>query len=72
MSAKRKNRPKQLANKLRNIGPVVAEKLIDAGIDTPDLLRKIGAKEAFLRIHHTGGFCGKYHAAYLYALEGAI
>ncbi len=67
-----KNPIDNLAKRLRNVGPAVAEKLIDAGIDTPEKLRKIGAKEAFLRIHHTGGFCGKYNASYLYALEGAI
>lgn len=64
--------PKQLAQQLRNIGPVVAQKLITAGIDTPEKLRKAGAKKAYLRIHQSGGFCGKFHAAYLYALEGAI
>lgn len=64
--------PEELAKKLRNIGPVVAKKLIKAGIDTPEKLKKLGAKKAFLRIFETGGFCGKFHAAYLYALEGAI
>ncbi len=64
--------PEELAKSLRNIGPTVAKKLINAGIDTPAKLKKLGAKKAFLRIHQTGGFCGKFHAAYLYALEGAI
>jgi DNA transformation protein and related proteins len=62
----------QLAKELRNIGPIVAEKLLNAGIDTPGKLRKMGAKKAYLRILETGGFCGTFHAAYLYALEGAI
>jgi DNA transformation protein len=62
----------ELAEKLRNIGPVVAQKLINAGVHTPAELKKIGAKKAFLQIFKTGGFCGKFHAAYLYALEGAI
>ena len=62
----------ELAKELRNIGPIVARKLIKAGINTPAKLKKIGAKKAFLRILQTGGFCGKFHAAYLYALEGAI
>ena len=61
-----------LAKELRNIGPIVSKKLIKAGIDTPAKLKKIGAKKAFLRMFQTGGFCGKFHAAYLYALEGAI
>lgn len=64
--------PEELAKKLRNIGPIVAVKLINAGIDTPEKLRKLGAKEAYMRILRSGGFCGKFHAAYLYALEGAI
>ncbi len=64
--------PLQLAKSLRNIGPVVAQKLIIAGVDTPEKLKKYGAKEAYLRILRSGGFCGKFHAAYLYALEGAI
>jgi len=61
-----------LSSKLKNIGPALAEKLIKAGIDTPDKLRKTGAKTAFLLIDETGGFCGKHNALYLYALEGAI
>ena len=64
--------PVILARQLRNIGLVMAQKLVTAGIDTPQKLRALGAKEAFLRIHRTGGFCGKYHAVYLYALEGAL
>ncbi|HWS42051.1 MAG TPA: TfoX/Sxy family protein [Pseudoflavonifractor sp.] len=33
-----------------NIGPVAAEALEKVGIETPDQLREIGAKEAWLRI----------------------
>ena len=62
----------QLAKALRNIGPIVAQKLINAGIDTPEKLRQLGAKKAYLKILESGGFCGTFHAAYLYALEGAI
>lgn len=68
----RKTTSKQLADSLRNIGPVVAQKLINAGIDSPEKLRKLGAKKAYLKILESGGFCGKFHAVYLYALEGAI
>jgi DNA transformation protein len=57
---------------LRNIGPTTAQALINAGITTPASLRALGAKEAFLRLHESGAFCGTFHAAYLYALEGAI
>lgn len=62
----------QLSKSLANIGPTMAKKLINAGIDTPEKLRKLGAKQAFLQIHQSGGFCGKFHAAYLYGLQGAI
>lgn len=58
--------------KLKNIGPEMAKKLDKAGITTPEKLKKIGAKKAFIKIYESGGFCGKYNAAYLYALEGAI
>ena len=64
--------PKQLAKQLQNMGVIVATKLIQAGIDSPQKLKKLGAKKAYLRIHQSGGFCGKFHAAYLYGLEGAI
>jgi len=50
----------------------MAAKLIAAGIDSPEKLRRLGARKAFLKLHETGQFCGKYNAAYLYALEGAI
>ena len=63
---------KTLAKELRNIGPKLAEKLIDAEIDTPEKLRKMGAKAAFLQMYATGDAYGDYNAAYLYALEGAI
>ncbi len=64
--------PKQLAKQLRNVGEILAKKLIDAGIDTPEKLFDLGAENAFMQIHESGGFCGKYNAAYLFALEGAI
>ncbi len=64
--------PLQLSKILKNIGPTMAQKLVNAGLDTPEKLKKMGAKKAYLRIHQSGGFCGKFHAAYLYALEGAI
>ena len=63
---------KKLSNQLRNIGPRLAQKLIQAGINSPEKLRKLGSLEAFHRIDAVGGFCGKYNALYLYALEGAI
>lgn len=64
--------PQQLAQQLRNIGPVVAEQLLQAGIDTPAKLKQLGAEAAYLRMLAAGAGCGKPHALYLYALEGAI
>ena len=64
--------PQELAKSLRNVGPVVAQQLAAAGIDTPAKLKRLGAKKAFVKIVETGGFCCHYNAAYLYALEGAI
>jgi DNA transformation protein len=67
-----KNLQETLQKELRNIGPEMAAKLLAAGIDSPEKLRRLGAKKAFLKLHETRQFCGKYNAAYLYALEGAI
>lgn len=61
-----------LQKELMNIGPVMAEKLVNIGIDSPEKLKKLGAKKTFLKLYEKGQFCSKYHAAYLYALEGAI
>ena len=63
---------KDLAKQLRNVGPKLAAKLVEAGIDTPEKLRQIGAKRAFAKMYPTGDSYGDYNAAYLYALEGAI
>lgn len=63
---------KQLAKELRNIGPKTALQLIKYGIDSKEKLISMGAKKAYLHILNNGGFCGLPHAAYLYALEGAV
>jgi DNA transformation protein len=63
---------KDLAKKLRNVGPKLAAKLVEAGIDTPEKLRQTGAKKAFEKLYPTGDSYGDFNAAYLYALEGAI
>ncbi len=63
---------KKLAKQLMNIGEISAVKLIKAGINSPEKLKKLGAKEAYLKIWESGGFCGCFNACYLYALEGAI
>lgn len=54
---------------LPNIGKVVAEKLIQVGITTPDELKAIGSEQAFIRlqtIDETVCFC------MLQGLEGAV
>ena len=55
---------------LPNVGPVLAENLRKIGIDRPEQLRELGAKEAWLRIRLQvdGGAC--LHQ--LQALEGAV
>ena len=61
-----------LAKQLRNIGPKLAAKLVEARIDSPEKLRQIGAKKAFEKMYAAGDSYGDFNAAYLYALEGAI
>ena len=63
---------KDLSKQLRNVGPKLAGKLVEAGIDTPEKLKQIGAKKAFEKMYSTGDSYGDFNAAYLYALEGAI
>ena len=63
---------KDLAKQLRNVGPKLAAKLIEAGIDSPEKLRQIGAKEAFEKMYPAGDAYGDFNAAYLFALEGAV
>jgi DNA transformation protein len=57
---------------LRNIGPKLATKLVEAKIDSPEKLRRLGAKKAFDKMYADGDSYGDFNAAYLYALEGAI
>ena len=63
---------KKLSRQLRNVGPKLAEKMIAAGIETPEQLRQLGAKKAFAKMYRRGDAYGDFNAAYLYALEGAI
>jgi len=72
MSLNLKKSIKELSKQLKNVGPKLAEKLVEAGIDTPEKLREIGAKQAFNKLYAHGDSYGDYNAAYLYALEGAI
>lgn len=55
---------------LPNISKVNAKKLRDAGIETPEELRRLGSREALFRVrlHSDPGACLNM----LYGLEGAI
>lgn len=56
-------------SKLPNVGKVLEKNLMEAGINTPEELRTIGAKEAFVRIRIIDpGAC--LHM--LYGLQGAV
>lgn len=61
-----------LAKQLRNVGPKLATRMVQAGIDSPEKLKRVGAKEAFRLMYPDGDSYGDFNAAYLYALEGAI
>ena len=63
---------KELAKRLRNVGPKLAEKLLSVGIDSPEKLQAVGALKAFNLMYQSGDKYGDFNAAYLYALEGAI
>ena len=53
-----------------NIGPVLAGNLEKVGIETPDQLRELGAKEVFLRIRAQVDASACLHQ--LEALAGAV
>ena len=63
---------RDLAKQLRNVGPKLAAKLVEAQIDSPEKLRRLGAKKAFEKMYAVGDSYGDFNAAYLYALESAI
>lgn len=62
------NRENELIS-LPNIGKVVAKKLIEVGISTPEELRAVGAEQAFIRLQTIDeGAC----LCMLQGLEGAV
>lgn len=67
----KKERVAEMA-KLPNLGPVSAEWLVNAGIDSKEKLVELGAKEAFLRVFEQGGWRSCMCACFLYAMEGVI
>lgn len=56
--------------KLPGIGAVNAQKLSDAGIDTPEQLRTLGSREAFLMVRRSADPGACLH--FLYGLEAAV
>lgn len=56
-------------SKLPNIGTTVEQQLIQVGIDTPEALREIGSKAAWLKIQEIDPSACIHR---LMALEGAI
>lgn len=57
-------------SKLPNVGKVLEQNLIEVGIDTPEKLREIGAKEAFMQIRLSVDSGACLHM--LYGLQGAV
>ncbi len=55
---------------LPNVGKVLERNLIQTGIETPEQLRNIGAKEAFIRIRAQVDSGACLHM--LYGIQGAI
>jgi DNA transformation protein len=55
---------------LSNVGKVLEENLLSVGIETPEQLRKIGAKEVFMRIRAHKDPTACLHM--LYGLQGAV
>jgi DNA transformation protein len=58
-----------MLNQMPNIGPVLQDKLMQAGVQTPEKLAALGSRQAFTRIllKDQSACLNK-----LYALEGAI
>jgi DNA transformation protein and related proteins len=55
---------------MSSLGPASAEMLIEAGVETPDQLRAMGAVEAYRRLRFA---CGRRATAtFLYSLDVAI
>jgi DNA transformation protein len=56
--------------KLPNVGKVLEEHLLSVGVETPEQLREIGVKEAFIRIRNQRDPGACLHM--LYGIQGAI
>ncbi len=58
--------------RLKNIGKSIAVRLVSIGIESPHMLRELGAKEVYLRFFEKEGWSQRLCPCFLYALEGAI
>lgn len=54
---------------MRNIGKEMSKKLLTAGITSPEMLKQMGAKQAFLKIK---AIYPNVCLVHLYTLQGAI
>jgi DNA transformation protein len=59
----------QTVREMRNLGPIMARRLAETGIETADDLRRLGAVEAYrrLRFHF-----GRVSLTALYAMDAAL
>lgn len=58
--------------KLKNIGKSIAVRLVSIGIESPEMVRKLGAKEVYWKFFEKEGWSQTLCPCFLYALEGAI
>lgn len=72
MSSPDPKKVRNLSAQLKNVGPKLAARMLEAGIESPDKLRELGAVRAYQRMYPEGDRYGDFNTAYLYALEGAI
>ena len=56
--------------RMRNLGPVIADRLRAVAIETPEELRRLGAVEAYVRLKRS--FPAVTTHSQLYALHGAV
>jgi len=54
---------RDLVKQLRNVGPKLAVKLVEARIDSPEKLRQLGAKKALEKMYASGDSYGDFNAA---------
>lgn len=63
---------KEITDKLKNIGPKLAKKIADMGIDSKEELKKVGVKNIFEKISKDPTFKCNNNVLYLYSLQGAV